>query len=309
MKSRLALAVLLVCPSIALGQLVVGVDDTFDNGVYLIDVSDGSSSTLFTGIEIWGMTADDANRYLYSVRGEQLYRTPYDSPVPVNLGAIQEAGANRSMVSLAFNPSNGLLYGTRAVANDGVYEIDTITREATLVFDYSDPNYDFGGIAFDDATGKLYGVNDDADAFGGRGLYEINITSQTISFIVSYPGGLTDVDGLAIGNGRAYFVIDEPGSIRVFDLATQQFLPSLPSPVQFAWTYSGAAWAPGLLGGGGCVGDTDGDNDVDLTDLALLLSNFDAAPPGPHVGDVDGDGDVDLTDLALLLSNFEGECL
>ena len=55
-----------------------------------------------------------------------------------------------------------------------------------------------------------------------------------------------------------------------------------------------------------CVGDTDYDGDVDLTDLAILLSNFDAEDYVP--GDVDNDGDVDLTDLALLLANFDAQC-
>ncbi|RMF85688.1 MAG: hypothetical protein D6744_01040 [Planctomycetota bacterium] len=55
-----------------------------------------------------------------------------------------------------------------------------------------------------------------------------------------------------------------------------------------------------------CAGDVDGDNDVDLTDLALLLSDFDCT--GGCVGDVDGDGDTDLSDLAVLLANFGVPC-
>ena len=53
-------------------------------------------------------------------------------------------------------------------------------------------------------------------------------------------------------------------------------------------------------------GDVDGDGDVDLTDLAVLLSNFGCVGVCP--GDVDGDGDVDLTDLAILLSSFGATC-
>ena len=56
-----------------------------------------------------------------------------------------------------------------------------------------------------------------------------------------------------------------------------------------------------------CVGDTDGDRDVDLTDLAVLLSQFDMTGPG-LAGDVDFDEDVDLTDLAILLSAFDSTC-
>lgn len=58
-----------------------------------------------------------------------------------------------------------------------------------------------------------------------------------------------------------------------------------------------------------CPGDVDGDNDVDLTDLASLLSNFGVASGAAREqGDLDGDGDVDLTDLATLLANFGTTC-
>ncbi|RMF79271.1 MAG: hypothetical protein D6744_09270, partial [Planctomycetota bacterium] len=49
--------------------------------------------------------------------------------------------------------------------------------------------------------------------------------------------------------------------------------------------------------------DLDGDGDVDLADLAILLSDFDCTGGG-CAGDVDGDGDTDLSDLAMLLANF-----
>lgn len=65
--------------------------------------------------------------------------------------------------------------------------------------------------------------------------------------------------------------------------------------------WPGATAAPPL-----CVGDVDGDLDVDLTDLAILLSDF--ACTSGCVGDVDGDHDTDLTDLALLLANFGVTC-
>jgi hypothetical protein len=50
--------------------------------------------------------------------------------------------------------------------------------------------------------------------------------------------------------------------------------------------------------------DLDDDCDVDLTDLAILLSAFEST----SAGDTDGDGDTDLTDLARLLSKFDTLC-
>ncbi len=47
-------------------------------------------------------------------------------------------------------------------------------------------------------------------------------------------------------------------------------------------------------------GDLDGDGDVDLNDLAILLASY-GVDAG---GDLDDDGDTDLADLAILLANY-----
>ncbi len=55
------------------------------------------------------------------------------------------------------------------------------------------------------------------------------------------------------------------------------------------------------------VGDLDGDGDVDLTDLAILLGAYGTCDGDPNynpVADLDGNDCVDLTDLALLLGNY-----
>jgi hypothetical protein len=54
-----------------------------------------------------------------------------------------------------------------------------------------------------------------------------------------------------------------------------------------------------------CPGDLDGDRDVDLSDLAQLLSCYGR---NESCGDTDGDGDTDLADLALLLANWASVC-
>jgi len=59
----------------------------------------------------------------------------------------------------------------------------------------------------------------------------------------------------------------------------------------------------------GCFGDLDGDNDVDLADLAILLSNYGMTSGAEYEdGDLDGDGDVDLSDLAALLAVYGTTC-
>lgn len=70
----------------------------------------------------------------------------------------------------------------------------------------------------------------------------------------------------------------------------------------------GAPDADGIAGGAPpCIGDLNGDNAVNLTDLAVLLANFGGAGTLAQ-GDITGDGQVDLTDLAQLLANFGTAC-
>ncbi|MFN0136658.1 MAG: hypothetical protein ACKVS9_11150, partial [Phycisphaerae bacterium] len=58
-----------------------------------------------------------------------------------------------------------------------------------------------------------------------------------------------------------------------------------------------------------CDGDVDGDRDVDLSDLSILLANFGVqVNASRQMGDLDGDGDVDLSDLSALLGRFGTDC-
>ncbi len=55
------------------------------------------------------------------------------------------------------------------------------------------------------------------------------------------------------------------------------------------------------ISSGQCRGDLDGDGDVDLADLSILLSCYGR---NESCGDTDGDGDTDLADMSLLLANW-----
>jgi ligand-binding sensor domain-containing protein len=56
-----------------------------------------------------------------------------------------------------------------------------------------------------------------------------------------------------------------------------------------------------------CPGDLDGDGQISLDDLTMLLQDF-GCQAGACSGDVDGDGDTDLDDLTLLLQSFGQAC-
>lgn len=68
-----------------------------------------------------------------------------------------------------------------------------------------------------------------------------------------------------------------------------------------------ATGAPETPPSADCPGDTNGDDQVDFTDLNNLLNDFGDMGEG-LLGDLDGDGDVDFTDLNELLSAFGDFC-
>ena len=58
-----------------------------------------------------------------------------------------------------------------------------------------------------------------------------------------------------------------------------------------------------------CPGDLDGDNDIGLSDLAILLANYGTMGGASYFdGDLNHDGDVDLSDLAAMLAGYGGAC-
>lgn len=64
-----------------------------------------------------------------------------------------------------------------------------------------------------------------------------------------------------------------------------------------------------VAGGEPCAGDVNGDFEVNLADLAILLAHFGQTSGANYEdGDLDSDGDVALEDLAILLSAFGTTC-
>ena len=62
-----------------------------------------------------------------------------------------------------------------------------------------------------------------------------------------------------------------------------------------------------LTGCAACPGDLNGDRHVDLSDLAILLSDY-GCVGGGCVGDLTDDGSTDLSDVAVFLSHYGAIC-
>lgn len=251
MRWMLMTAALGLLATSAQAQLIVGNDQSGTASIYNIDVGTGVATPIFTAstadAKPWGMAYDGATNTLYWNNGSVLYSSPFGSLLtPTNLGTMTFNSATVNFVALAFR--NGRLLGTRNIATEAVYEIDPATLVATQVYVYPSA-FDFGGLDVDATTGRLFGLSDAAPAGSVRGLYEIDTAAQTTTFLAGYPGTETDIDGLAVHAGLAYYVSDGPNTTQanfyVFDVATGQQVGTLPSPFTGSGTFSAATYADG----------------------------------------------------------------
>lgn len=229
----------------AYGQLVVGTDDTAAPTIYYIDLGTSVATPILTGTAAicWGMAYDHNTNTLYWNNGSTLYSSPFSlgGLTPTNLGGMTYNGATVNFVGLAYRA--GKLLGTRNISIEAVYEIDPGTLVATLVYQYSS-SFDFGGLDVDMTTNILYGLSDSAPSGSVRGLYEIDTGAMTTTFRAPYPSGETDIDGLAVYNGIAYYVIDQPGNFYIYDIATGTLLGTIPSPFTGSEVFSAGAYVP-----------------------------------------------------------------
>lgn len=187
-----------------------------------------------------------------------------------------------------------------------------------------------GGVSFSfvyipfDAV-RLIGayVNGDTGAtINGAGGYTLSRLSAG-RYSLAIPGK-TDSDGalLLVGAGlmdgttdlpdRTFLSYEYDAANSRFVIESRELLPDGNTPwgrtptlrdghFYFVWVDFANPLAPP----GACVGDINGDGQVDLADLALLLSAFGSTDPA---ADLDGNGIVELADLALILSVFGTTC-
>ncbi|MFO0839479.1 MAG: DUF11 domain-containing protein [Phycisphaerae bacterium] len=248
-------AILIAITASAAAQLVAGNDQTGTATLWLIDVTGATPNRALysaTGgaAASWGLAADEVHQILYTNNGSTLYKASYDlvNPlVPTLIGTT----TGTAPTGLAYDSVDQKLY---ARGSGGFYELNITTGVATLVFAIT--AQDFGGFDYDPVTDAFYGSNDSTSTTvlaGGRGIYRINkpLSAPTFTELADYPGTDTDIDGLAVGNGRLYLVNDNSTAgqgIYVFNLSTNSYETSLPNP--FSATtgiFSGGAWAPGLF--------------------------------------------------------------
>ncbi len=313
--------------SSAHAQLLISTDDpTLGLWLYAVNQDEWRQVASGPGTAGWGLAADDAAGVVYIASGITLYRMSYQTLVPEFIGLVLPGG---SMTGLAYG--NGSLFGIKATQPGGLHLIETSTGQSQLLMPI-DEAFDFGGLAFNQQDGLLYATND-SSAFSGAGLYRINASTQTITYVTAYLGDTPepDVDGLAMTpSGRAYLVSDEPGDILSYKIDLNRYQVAIPSPITGEHIFAGAAWAPGLVGVVFCPSDISGSPDpsdpaygrpdgvIDTADFFYFLDRFvlgDAAvadltgtpdPGDPGYGQPDGV--VDAADFFFFLDRFVEGC-
>ena len=116
------------------------------------------------------------------------------------------------------------------------------------------------------------------------------------------PTDVTDADG--DGDTDEFVPFDLDGDGRFFDDPnTPDSGSGLPPIVDMgAYEFGGSDLPP-------CRGDLDGDRDIDMADLSVLLAHYGMSEGAAGAdGDMDCDGDVALADLSVLLSRYGTSC-
>lgn len=257
--SRFSLSVAVLVGALAArasAQLVVGADPTGTQSIWLIDVTGVEPNRALvtssgTMSKPWGMAADEDTQTLYWNNGGTLFKAAYTTSGALTVETVASmtlGGSAINFTGLAYDTLENKLYGFRNITTIGFYEINTVDGTCALVTT-TPASTDFGGFDYDPVTDAFYGVND-GTGLSGRGLYRISkpLSGPTYTFLVASPNSDTDIDGLAVGDGKAYFVNDNSTQNNfVYNLTTLEFEAPIPVPTVGAGTFSAGAWAPGLM--------------------------------------------------------------
>lgn len=162
-----------------------------------------------------------------------------------------------------------------------VYGLDYVTDPGTI---QPDTWYRIAFVS-DLDSGNAYIYIDGELAVTGAGL--ITLDSQ-FALYLDIAMILADSEGYTGEAWLSSYLIDDHAM-------TAEEIATLGGPT------AGGISGPG--GGGGCVGDLDGNDLVDGADLTMLLGNWGRG----GVGDLDGSGSIDGADLTMLLGRW-GPC-
>jgi probable HAF family extracellular repeat protein len=160
------------------------------------------------------------------------------------------------------------------------------TIEAFLYIDETSTLLGLGFLPGGGAYSLAWGVNDQRQVVG-----DANLNNQSRAFLW-HQGTMYDLNDLLIdGDSQISYLWSAVGINNAGQIAAAAFVTEGPNPPTAIALLTPVP-----------PGDLDGDGDVDINDLTLLLSQYGCQ--ADCTADLDGDGDVDLNDLTILLSNY-----
>ncbi len=221
-------------------RLFAGLDDATLQA-FRIEPASSVALEAFTGVEVWGAAYDAANDRVFFSSGTVLWVWPVGAGTATMLGTVTDATATAvSMEGLAFVGST--LYASKVASTgegEGIYLVDPVTLTADRVIAFANPAATIiSGIDADPETGQLYGVNDGTL----RGLVRID-PDGTVTVVTDYPVGETDVDGLAVGGGKAYLITDDANDQwAVYDFTSGTYTGTVTSPYTTTEVFAAGAW-------------------------------------------------------------------
>lgn len=175
-----------------------------------------------------------------------------------------------------------------------------VTRSIS-VYCYYDPDLEgqFADGATLDELGRIRFVDNGTGFFGE--MLGVNRDAYMVGAHPSVRNLLIDLDADTLNDTGLPFAPADATTAMQWNLTIS---PGASERVFVALSLNQEAQTCGSL-----VGDTNGDGNVNLADLATLLTFFGTSGGVSRAqGNLDGDNDVDLSDLALLLANFGTSC-
>ncbi len=238
------------------------------------------------------------------------------------------------------DPGSGDIGYPRDISADGLVVVGSISNcPGAAAYWHDGEMFCIGDLPGGNHSATPYAVTPDGSVIVGRGFSDNGLEAfrweagemialgdlpggefQSFAFDVSADGSV--VVGYSVtGQGEEAFIWDaDNGMRRLLDvlgdlnLASGWALHQAEGISHDGRTIVGNGGSPAGHGEGWiarlwehdswCPGDLDGDNDVDLADLSILLANYGDS----KVGDFDCDCDTDLTDLGFLLEHYGTTC-
>jgi hypothetical protein len=152
------------------------------------------------------------------------------------------------VTGLAFDPLNGLLYGsTGGTSGKALLTIDPVTAVVTVVGNYNAGNATMADLAFD-PSGHLFGIG----SAGTPALYSINLaTGQATAVGASGLSGSPFGGGLGISPAGAVYGVPQGNNFGSFDPSTGSFtfIATLPQPAGTGTSYAALAFDGNTLYG------------------------------------------------------------